>query len=181
MTLRTSLRNIAIIAHVDHGKTTLVDKMLRQTGSFTAHEELTDRSWTPATSSAKRASPSSPRTRPSSGTTSHQHHRHAWSRRLWRRGRTGTRHGRRGHLVSRRRRGSPPADSVRAAKDAREASAGRPRHQQGRPSDARIKEVVEEVENLFLDLDADEHRSPSRSSTRAPSGLGIARRQRHVG
>ena len=43
MTLRSSLRNIAIIAHVDHGKTTLVDKMLRQTGSFTAHEELTDR------------------------------------------------------------------------------------------------------------------------------------------
>src|SRR6204780_791054 len=43
MPLRTSLRNIAIIAHVDHGKTTLVDAMLRQTGSFTAHEELTDR------------------------------------------------------------------------------------------------------------------------------------------
>jgi GTP-binding protein len=43
MTLRTSLRNIAIIAHVDHGKTTLVDAMLRQTGSFTDHEELTDR------------------------------------------------------------------------------------------------------------------------------------------
>lgn len=43
MTLRTSLRNIAIIAHVDHGKTTLVDKMLRQTGSFTDHEAMTDR------------------------------------------------------------------------------------------------------------------------------------------
>ena len=43
MTLRTSIRNVAIIAHVDHGKTTLVDAMLRQTGSFTAHEELTDR------------------------------------------------------------------------------------------------------------------------------------------
>ncbi|MBU6514781.1 MAG: translational GTPase TypA [Acidobacteriota bacterium] len=43
MTQRTSLRNIAIIAHVDHGKTTLVDAMLRQTGSFTAHETLTDR------------------------------------------------------------------------------------------------------------------------------------------
>jgi GTP-binding protein TypA/BipA len=37
------LRNIAIIAHVDHGKTTLVDAMLRQTGSFRANEEVTDR------------------------------------------------------------------------------------------------------------------------------------------
>ncbi len=43
MSLRTSLRNIAIIAHVDHGKTTLVDAMLRQTGSFGAHEEVTER------------------------------------------------------------------------------------------------------------------------------------------
>ncbi|MFI5035545.1 MAG: translational GTPase TypA [Acidimicrobiales bacterium] len=43
MKSRASLRNIAIIAHVDHGKTTLVDMMLRQTGSFTEHEELTDR------------------------------------------------------------------------------------------------------------------------------------------
>ena len=43
MALRTSIRNVAIIAHVDHGKTTLVDAMLRQTGSFTAHEEITDR------------------------------------------------------------------------------------------------------------------------------------------
>ena len=37
------IRNIAIIAHVDHGKTTLVDHMLRQGGSFKAHEELSDR------------------------------------------------------------------------------------------------------------------------------------------
>ena len=36
-------RNIAIIAHVDHGKTTLVDAMLRQSGIFGAHEEVTDR------------------------------------------------------------------------------------------------------------------------------------------
>jgi GTP-binding protein len=39
----TDLRNIAIIAHVDHGKTTLVDGMLRQTGTFGAHQQVVDR------------------------------------------------------------------------------------------------------------------------------------------
>ncbi len=37
------LRNIAIIAHVDHGKTTLVDQLLRQSGTFAAHEQVTER------------------------------------------------------------------------------------------------------------------------------------------
>ena len=37
------IRNIAIIAHVDHGKTTLVDKMLRQAGAFRANQEVVER------------------------------------------------------------------------------------------------------------------------------------------
>src|SRR5260370_22575950 len=37
------IRNIAIIAHVDHGKTTLVDAMLRQSGIFRANEAVIDR------------------------------------------------------------------------------------------------------------------------------------------
>jgi len=38
-----ALRNIAIIAHVDHGKTTLVDKLLQQSGTFAAHEHVEER------------------------------------------------------------------------------------------------------------------------------------------
>jgi GTP-binding protein len=41
--LSSSIRNIAIIAHVDHGKTTLVDAMLRQSGTFRANESLVER------------------------------------------------------------------------------------------------------------------------------------------
>ncbi|HLY13184.1 MAG TPA: translational GTPase TypA [Candidatus Limnocylindrales bacterium] len=41
--VRLDLRNIAIVAHVDHGKTTLVDAMLRQTGAFRANQAVVDR------------------------------------------------------------------------------------------------------------------------------------------
>ena len=43
LSTRTDLRNVAIVAHVDHGKTTLVDAMLWQSGAFRAGSAVTER------------------------------------------------------------------------------------------------------------------------------------------
>src|SRR4051795_5955964 len=43
MKTRADIRNVAIVAHVDHGKTTLVDKMLWQSGAFGEHQHVDER------------------------------------------------------------------------------------------------------------------------------------------
>ncbi|HEY5092449.1 MAG TPA: GTP-binding protein, partial [Acidimicrobiales bacterium] len=158
MSLRTSLRNIAIIAHVDHGKTTLVDKMLRQTGSFTDHDALTDR-----------VMDSGDLEREKGITILAKNTAVKWN------GLTINIIDTPGHadFGGEVERGLAMVDAVILLVDAAEGPLPQTRfvlrktlekrlpvvlviNKVDRP-DARVEEVVGEVENLFLDLDADEH------------------------
>ena len=178
MPRRADIRNVAIIAHVDHGKTTLVDAMLRQSGIFSAHEAIV---------------------RPGHGldgpgARARDHDPGQERRRSLRRGRVGPvkinivdtpGHADFGGEVE---RGLTMVDGVLLLVDASEGPLPQTRfvlrkalerrlpvilviNKVDRP-DARIGEVVDEVYELFIDLDAARSRSSSRSSTPTPGPAG---------
>src|SRR4051794_26923902 len=155
---RADIRNVAIVAHVDHGKTTLVDAMLRQTGVFRVHQEVADRVMDSMdlerekgiTILAKNASVHVDGVKINIVDTP-------------------------GHadFGGEVERGLTMVDGVLLLVDASEGPLPQTRfvlrkalearlpvvvvvNKVDRP-DARIKEVVHEIEELFLDLDADEH------------------------
>src|ERR1700677_2024189 len=157
-TVSQTIRNIAIIAHVDHGKTTLVDAMLRQSGTFRANEQV-----------AERVMDSNDLERERGLTIL------AKNTAIFFEGGKINIIDTPGHadFGGEVERGLRMVDAVILLVDAAEGPLPQTRfvlrktlekrlpvvlviNKVDRP-DARVKEVVGEVENLFLDLDADEH------------------------
>ena len=117
------LRNVAIIAHVDHGKTTLVDAMLRQSGMFRANEAVAERVMDSNDLERERGiTILAKNTAVHYGGRQDQHRRHAGPRRLRRRGGARAEDGRRRAAARGRLRGPAAADPLRAQEGARGAS-----------------------------------------------------------
>src|ERR1700676_1161021 len=156
-------RNVAIVAHVDHGKTTLVDAMLRQSGALHERGETVDRVMDTGDLEREKGI-----TILAKNTAVHRHHPDGSVTIINVVDTPG--HADFGGEVE---RGLSMVDGVLLLVDASEGPLPQTRfvlrkalaahlpvvrviNQEGR-ADARIEEVVHEVEDLFLDLDADEH------------------------
>ena len=153
MSERKNIRNIAIIAHVDHGKTTLVDAMLRQSGTFRENEQVRDRVMDSMDLERERgitimAKNTAVRYRdvkinivdtPTQTSAAKSNE---------------SEDGRRRDAAGRCCRRLSAADEIRVAQSARSALPAIAVVNKIDRSDARPAEVVDEIYELFLDLDA---------------------------
>ena len=135
MAARTDIRNLAIIAHVDHGKTTLVDALLWQSGAFRANQDVNDRVLDSMDLEREKGiTILAKNTAVHYGGVKLNIVDTPGPRRLRRRGRARPDDGRRRAAARRRQRGPAAADPVRPAQGARGPAARDPRGQQGRPA-----------------------------------------------
>ena len=174
MQRREDLRNVAIIAHVDHGKTTLVDAMLWQSGAFRANQDVNDRVMDSMDLEREKGiTILAKNTAVQLRRREAQHRRHARARRLRRRGRARADDGRRRAAARRRVRGPAAADALRAAQGARGPAAGDPRRQQGRPARTRASPRSSTRSTSCSSTSTRTRtRSSSRSSTRTRGPAG---------
>ena len=173
MKRRDDIRNVAIIAHVDHGKTTLVDAMLRQSGQFRASQLQGERILDSNDLERERGiTILAKNIAINYGDDQDQHHRHARPRRLRRRGRADPPDGRRGASCwSTPSKGRCPRPSSSSAR--RSPTSIRPIvviNKIDRP-DARPDEVLNEVFDTFVELGAE------RGAARLPLHLRLRARR----
>ncbi len=135
MPVRSDIRNVAIVAHVDHGKTTLVDALLWQSGAFRANQDVAERVLdTGDLEREKGITILAKNTAVRYGGYEDQHRRYAGPCGLRGRGRARPHDGGRRALARGRERGAAAADALRASQGARGPAARDPRRQQGRPA-----------------------------------------------